>query len=814
MAHHGERFLGSVSALTPARGSATEGEGASCCGPQAQPSCCGPQVQTSCGDAQAQVSCCASSSDHDASEATAGCCGADHAHSQHDAPLPGSVREGDQLRTSMRIAQMCCPVEEQMIRRQLSAREDVVRLEFNLLQRVLTVVHDPEALENILDAIRELGFVPELADDSGKLGPQEETPAPWGPLIISGGAAFASEAVAWMAGPTWLVAALALAAIAGCGLDTWRRGWIAVRHGNLNINALMSIAVTGALVIGHWPEAAMVMVLFNLAERIEARSLARARHAIEDLMKLAPEVATVRLGNGRWEERPVADIAVGALIRVRPGARIGLDGEVVSGTSSVNQAPITGESMPVDKAPGDSVFAGTIVEAGELECRVTRRADDSTLARIISAVEQAQSERAPTQRFIDRFARFYTPTVVAVAALLAVVPPLLAGGGWLDWIYRALVLLVIACPCALVISTPVTVVTGLANAARRGILIKGGVYLEEGRKLAWVALDKTGTLTHGRPQQTHAVVLEGEDTSQAASLVLGLSQRSDHPVSVALTRAGEAAGVTPAPFEAIEALPGQGMTGISEGARYWLGHQGLARDQGCLSESLRAQVEALEHDGRTVVVLMDGTRALAFYAVADTLRATSRDAVEALHRLGVRTLMLTGDNPHAAEAIGRSVGIDRIESALMPQDKLSHLEALAGQGRVAMIGDGINDAPALARADIGFAMGAMGTDSAIETADVALMDDDLRKVGAFIRLSRATHRILMQNIALALGIKAVFLGLTIAGLGTLWMAVFADVGASVLVVLNGLRLLRHEAKDDLKTSDTATPTKVSVGAGA
>lgn len=814
MAHHGERSLGSVSALTPARGSAPKSEGASCCGPQAQSSCCGPQVQTSCGDAQAQVSCCASSSDHDASEATAGCCGADHAHSQHDAPLPGSVREGDQLRTSMRIAQMCCPVEEQMIRRQLSAREDVVRLEFNLLQRVLTVVHDPEALENILDAIRELGFVPELADDSGKLGRQEETPAPWGPLIISGVAALASEAVAWMAGPAWLVAALALAAIAGCGLDTWRRGWIAVRHGNLNINALMSIAVTGALVIGHWPEAAMVMVLFNLAERIEARSLARARHAIEDLMKLAPEVATVRLDNGRWEERPVADIAVGALIRVRPGARIGLDGEVVSGTSSVNQAPITGESMPVDKAPGDSVFAGTIVESGELECRVTRRADDSTLARIISAVEQAQSERAPTQRFIDRFARFYTPTVVAVAALLAVVPPLLAGGGWLDWIYRALVLLVIACPCALVISTPVTVVTGLANAARRGILIKGGVYLEEGRKLAWVALDKTGTLTHGRPQQTHAVVLEGEDTSQAASLVLGLSQRSDHPVSVALTRAGEAAGVTPAPFEAIEALPGQGMTGISEGARYWLGHQGLAHERGCLGEVLKARIEALECEGRTVVVLMDETRALAFYAVADTLRATSREAVEALHRLGVRTLMLTGDNPHAAEAIGRSVGIDRIESALMPQDKLSHLEALSGQGRVAMIGDGINDAPALARADIGFAMGAMGTDSAIETADVALMDDDLRKVGAFIRLSRATHRILMQNIALALGIKAVFLGLTIAGLGTLWMAVFADVGASVLVVLNGLRLLRHEAKDDLKTSDTATPTKVSVGAGA
>ncbi|ART62356.1 heavy metal translocating P-type ATPase [Kushneria marisflavi] len=793
MTHHREASSGSAPVFTPVLNRESASEPSSCCAPRS-PSCCG------------------GSSDH--VEAATGCCGSDQGKASHDAPLPGSVREGGQLRTSMRIAQMCCPVEEQMIRRQLSAREDVERLEFNLLQRVLTVVHAPDALEEILAAIRELGFVPELADDQGRSGQEDEAPAPWGPLILSAVAACASEAVAWMSGPIWLVAVLALVAIVGCGLATWRKGWIAVRHGNLNINALMSIAVTGALLIGHWPEAAMVMVLFNLAERIEARSLSRARHAIEDLMKLAPEVATVRQGDGRWEERPVSEIAVDALIRVRPGERIGLDGEVVAGASSVNQAPITGESLPVDKSPGDSVFAGTIVEAGELECRVTHPASDSTLSRIISAVEQAQSERAPTQRFIDRFARVYTPAVVAMAALLAVVPPLLFGGGWLDWIYRSLVLLVIACPCALVISTPVTVVTGLANAARRGTLIKGGVYLEEGRRLGWVALDKTGTLTHGQPQQTHADVLVAEHPEHVASLTLGLAQRSDHPVSQALARAGELEGVTLAPFEAVEALPGLGITGLSEGVRYWLGHQGLVHERGHLDQTLKTRIEALEREGRTVVVLMDETRTLALYAVADTLRETSREAVAELHRLGVRTLMLTGDNPHAAEVIGRSVGIDRIESGLMPQDKLSHLEALAGQGRVAMIGDGINDAPALARADIGFAMGAMGTDSAIETADVALMDDDLRKVGAFIRLSRATHRILMQNIALALGIKVIFLALTVAGLGTLWMAVFADVGASVLVVLNGLRLLRHGAKDHAKTSDMATPTKVSVGANA
>lgn len=792
MAHQGQKPSGSVSVFTPEKVTPNKDDAQAC----ESSSCCTPPrrdtEQTSCCAPKSQSTCCAPRAINEASCATAGCCGGDDAAPQASEHLTGSVRENDQLRTSMRILQMCCPVEEQLIRKKLESRSDVTRLDFNLVQRVLTVVHAPEALEEILAAIRSLGFTPELADARGKLGREEETPAPWGPLVASGMAALASEAVHWVDGPVWLSAALALLAIVSCGLSTWRKGWIAVRHGNLNINALMSIAVTGALLIGHWPEAAMVMVLFNLAERIEARSLARARHAIEDLMKLAPEVATLCLPDGRWEERPVEKIAVGALIRVRPGERVGLDGEVVSGTSSVNQAPITGESMPVDKAPGDSVHAGTIVQAGELECRVTSVASDSTLARIISAVERAQNAKAPTQRFIDRFSRIYTPTVVAMAALLAVLPPLLAGGSWLDWIYRALVLLVIACPCALVISTPVTVVTGLANAARRGILIKGGVHLEEGRRLAWVALDKTGTLTHGRPQQTHAVVLEGEDASWVASLVLGLSQRSDHPVSVALARAGEEISVTPAPFEAIEALPGQGLTGISAGERYWLGHQGLARERGCLSDELKTRVEMLEREGRTVVLLMNATRALALHAVADTLRTTSREAVEALHHLGVRTLMLTGDNPYTAETIGRSVGIDRIESGLMPQDKLAHLEALAGQGRVAMIGDGINDAPALARADIGFAMGAMGTDSAIETADVALMDDDLRKVAAFIRLSRATHRLLMQNIALALVIKAVFLALTVAGLGTLWMAVFADVGASVLVVLNGLRLLGFE----------------------
>jgi Cd2+/Zn2+-exporting ATPase len=478
------------------------------------------------------------------------------------------------------------------------------------------------------------------------------------------------------------------------------------------------------------------------------------------------------------------------MVRVKPGERIALDGEIVAGNSTVNQAPITGESLPVDKAENDPVFAGTINQSGSFEFRVTALATNTTLARIIHAVEAAQGNRAPTQRFVDQFARVYTPAVFAVALATALVPPLVFGSPWVAALYKSLVLLVVACPCALVISTPVTIVSGLAAAARRGILIKGGVYLEGGRKLAVLALDKTGTITHGKPEQTDFEDLSG-NAYNMRRVAASLAARSDHPVSLAIARAAQSANVAPMDVVDFSALPGRGVRGTIEGQLYHLGNHRLIDELGLLTPSLEKQLDTLERQGKSVVMLATQSMVLGLFAVADTVKQSSRLAIGELHALGVRTLMLTGDNQHTAEAIARQVGIDEARGNLLPEDKLRTIEALVGGvAKVGMVGDGINDAPALARADIGFAMGAAGTDTAIETADVALMDDDLRKLPAFLRLSRTTASILTQNIVLALGIKAAFIALTFLGHATMWMAVFADMGASLLVVFNGLRLLR------------------------
>jgi len=482
---------------------------------------------------------------------------------------------------------------------------------------------------------------------------------------------------------------------------------------------------------------------------------------------------------------------VNARVRVKPGERIALDGRIVSGRSSVNQAPITGESLPVEKGEGDAVFAGTINESGSFEYLVTAAASDSTLARIIHAVEAAQGARAPMQRFVDKFARVYTPVVFAIALTVAVLPPLLFGGEWFAWIYKALVLLVIACPCALVISTPVTIVSGLAAAARQGILIKGGVYLEEGRKLLWLALDKTGTITHGKPVQTDFATLDGHAEHLVRSRAASLAARSDHPVSRALNDAAARDGIPLISVEGFEALPGRGTKGYIDGALFHLGNHRLIHELGLCSDALEARLSALEEQGKSVILLADENGVQGLFAVADTVKDSSREAIAELHALGIRTLMLTGDNAHTARAIAAQVGIDEARGDLLPEHKLDAVASkLSSAGAVGMVGDGINDAPALARADIGFAMGAAGTGTAIETADVALMDDDLRKLPRFVRLSRRTHALLVQNIVLALGIKAVFLVLTLSGAGTMWMAVFADVGASLLVVANGLRILR------------------------
>ncbi|XUW90200.1 heavy metal translocating P-type ATPase [Burkholderia sp. M6-3] len=699
--------------------------------------------------------------------------------------------------------QMDCPTEEALIRKKFSRMPDVRSMEFNLMQRVLTVVHAHGALDSILAALRSLDFTPEIAgpdspssQQDAKQRSQPVAPRqlrPWWPLAFAGVAAAASEAAGWLGAPAWMAASLAIIAIASCGLTTYRKGWLAIRHGNLNINALMSIAVTGALILRQWPEAAMVMVLFTVAELIEAKSLDRARNAIQGLMQLTPEQASARQPDGTWRPTDLNAIATGALVRVKPGERIALDGEIVAGRSSVDQAPITGESLPVDKTVGDAVFAGTVNQTGSFDYRVTAAASNTTLARIIHAVEAAQGTKAPTQRFVDQFARVYTPCVFAVALLVALVPPLFLGGSWQAWIYKALVMLVIACPCALVISTPVTIVSGLAAAARKGILIKGGTFLEQGRKLTRMAFDKTGTITHGKPVQTEFATLADADADAARcrALAASLAARSDHPVSMAIAAAAKNDGVGNVTVDSFEALPGRGVRGEINGLTYWLGNHRLAEELGRCSPSLEARLAALERQGKTVVLLSDAGRVLALFAVADTVKETSSTAIAELHRAGVATAMLTGDNPHTAAAIAAQVGIDEARGNQLPQDKLDAIAQWSAEGaKIGMVGDGINDAPALGRADIGFAMGAMGTGTAIETADVALMDDDLRKIPLFIRLSKATHGVLVQNIALALGIKSVFLVLTVMGLGTMWMAVFADVGASLLVVANGLRLLR------------------------
>ncbi|WP_325437644.1 heavy metal translocating P-type ATPase [Pseudomonas nitroreducens] len=687
---------------------------------------------------------------------------------------------------------MDCPTEERLLRDALGRVPAVENLDFNLMQRLLRVQHRFDSIEPLQKLVASLGMQAEPVDENAPAPAQPAQQKPWWPLALAGVAAAGAEFFEWFAiGPHWLVAVLAIAAILGAGLPTYRKGWIALKNRNLNINALMSIAVTGAMLIGQWPEAAMVAVLFAIAELIEAKSLDRARNAIRGLLQLAPEQATV-LVDGQWQELSAKTVTLDARVRVRPGERIALDGEVLDGRSSVNQAPITGESLPVEKQAGDTLFAGTINGESALEYRVTRVADDSTLARIIHAVEEAQGSRAPTQRFVDQFSRIYTPAVFLIAIATALLPPLFFGGAWLDWVYRALVLLVIACPCALVISTPVTIVSGLSAAARLGILIKGGVFLEMGRSLSWIALDKTGTLTEGRPRQTDFTALRETTAGDVRALAASLAARSDHPVSHAVAQAAEADDIALYSVGELTALPGRGVKGEIDGRTYHLGNHRLVEELELCSQELEARLDALEQQGKTVIVLLDSEGPLALFAVADGVKETSREAIAQLHALGVKTLMLTGDNPHTANAIGAQVGIDEALGNLLPEDKLREVkQRQEGGQRVGMVGDGINDAPALARADIGFAMGAAGTDTAIETAGVALMDDDLRKLPSFIRLSRQTHRVLMQNITLALGIKAVFLALTLAGEGTLWMAVFADMGASLLVVFNGLRLLRH-----------------------
>ena len=623
----------------------------------------------------------------------------------------------------------------------------------------------------------------------------------------------------WLGWSETAIAAAYVAAILVGGFYIARAGWNAVRTArSLDMNALMAIAAVGSIFIGEWAEGAVAMFLFSLGNTLEGYTMDRTRNAIRNLMDLSPRVATVIHGD-REEQVPVEDLQVGDHILVRPGERVPMDGIIVTGRSAVNQAPITGESIPVEKSPGDEVLAGTINGLGALTVRVTRLVADTTMARIIRMVEESQTQKAPTQRFVDRFARVYTPLVIAVAAGVAVLPPSI--GWWTgagsftallgEWFYRALVLLVIACPCALVISTPVTIVSAIASAARNGVLIKGGVYLEALGSLKVIAFDKTGTLTVGQPQVVEMRCIDHPDGRSWTSCpgcqqmlhdAAAVERHSEHPLAAAVVQAAEAQGLLPrlSSAEAVEAVLGQGIQGRVNGHTITVGTHDYIHERypDLIEGPLCAAVHTAQAVGRTAMLVLDDCCGVRGYIeVADTLRPGVPAVMDALARMGIRqTVMLTGDHQTAAQAIARAAGIQAVQAGLLPEQKVAAIEALLSKHQaVAMVGDGVNDAPALARSTVGIAMGVAGNDTALETADVALMSDDLGKLPFVVKLSRKARTIVRQNVALSLGIKALFLALALAGIATLWMAVFADMGTSLLVTFNGMRLLRQRQTD-------------------
>lgn len=705
--------------------------------------------------------------------------------------------------TTIQVPGMDCPTEETIIRRSLLGMDGVIGVRCDLMMRCVIVEHteaiDTGRILSELNAIGLPGVVdPAIESDESCSTHGCRTRQPpraqqrlRSSLFIFGGLLAAGAEAMYFAGveeTSPVVIAMSAASILLCGLPTLRKGWIALKTFTLNINFLMTVAVIGGAFIGAWPEIALVTFLFALAELIEAKALDRARNAVMGLMAMAPDEASVKQPDGAWKVTPASEVAVGAVVQVKPGERLALDGVVVAGESSVNQAPVTGESVPVDKKIGDKVFAGTINESGVLEFKTSGGKDQTTLAKIIRTVQEAQGSRAPTQRFVDNFAKVYTPIVCVVAVLIAVVPWLAFGQPFYPWLYKALVLLVIACPCALVISTPVTVVSGLTSAARRGILIKGGVHMENGRKLKVVALDKTGTITEGKPRVTDVQPVGGANKDEVLRIAASLDALSQHPVALAVVAAwsGERASV-----EGFKSLTGRGVEGRIDGGAYIVGNHRLAEERKVCSLEVEAVLSHFEVQGKTTVVVASEEKVLGVIAVADTPRESSVEAIKLLHDLNIKTLMLSGDNQTTASAIAKAVGIDEARGGMLPEDKLTEIERLIKEhgDAIGMVGDGVNDAPALAKSTIGFAMGAAGTDTALETADVALMQDDLRGVPEFVLLSRRTGAILTQNITLAIGIKVAFFALTVVGLGTMWMAVIADVGASLLVVGNGLRLL-------------------------
>ena len=634
--------------------------------------------------------------------------------------------------------------------------------------------------------------------------PHDENPLPQGILVtLSGILTGIGLVIGWLnIGPDWLqIAAFAIATLAG-GLLVFPAAWKALLAKRLDMNVLMTVAVAGAWIIGEGAEAAAVVFLFSLSELLESWAATRARRAVQALLELSPPTAIVIGTDGMERETPVAEVAIGAEIRIKSGSRIPLDGEVISGNSSVDQAPITGESIPVDKASGDPVFAGTVNQEGSLTVRATKAAGDSTLARIIQLVGEAEEQKPPTQRWVDRFAAIYTPTVFIAAILVAVIPPLLMGQAWNPWVYRSLVLLVIACPCALVIATPVSIVSGLTALARRGVLVKGGVYLEAVGKLRALAVDKTGTITQGKPQVTGITAVGELSEEEILRFAASINSHSEHPLAVAIVDAAHSRNLNFEPATDYLSVTGQGARATIGGHPHFIGNHRMAHEAGVCTPEIEAILTGIEAKGQSLAILgrapHEGCtgKILGIIAIADTLRPEVTEALRLIYAAGIeKVIMLSGDNQRTASAFAKQAGIDEAIGDLMPDQKVEYIRKLVSQyTHVGMVGDGVNDAPALAIASVGFAMGAIGSDTAIETADIALMQDDLTKVAETIILGRRTLRIIRFNVAFALAIKAVFLTLAFLGIAGLWLAILADTGATLLVILNSLRLLANFSK--------------------
>lgn len=557
------------------------------------------------------------------------------------------------------------------------------------------------------------------------------------------------------------------------------------------MNTLMTVAIGGAFAIGYWEEAAVVAFLFGVSEWLEGYTADKARQSIRELMDIAPKTATI-IRNSEERVLPVEDIEIDDIMVVKPGEKIAMDGEVIKGTSSVNQAAITGESVPADKAIGDPVFAGSLNQAGSIQVKVTKLVEDTTIAKIITMVEDAQEQRAPSQAFVEKFAQYYTPAVMVLAVILAIVPPLVFGGSWDQWIYNALALLIIACPCALVISTPVSIVSAISNAAKNGVLIKGGLHLENTGALKAIAFDKTGTLTRGEPAVTDVIPLKGQSQEEALALAAGIEKFSEHPLAKAIVKDAEQKEIELTEAEDFQSVMGKGAQANVDGQTYLIGSPRFFDEMGISLTEVKDQILSLQQEGKTAMILGKENEMLAIIAVADEVRETSKEALKQLKKVGIeRTIMLTGDNEATAKAIAAQVGIDDYRAELLPEDKVAAVKELRSTyDRIGMVGDGVNDAPALATATTGIAMGGAGTDTALETADIALMADDLSKLPFTIRLSRSALKIVKQNITFSLAIKAIATLLVFPGWLTLWLAILADVGATILVTANGMRLLK------------------------